>query len=58
MGLRVGVALDCNRLVLQLGMQILGIYTSRHKYFIETKVKYTHNLKLLHIQFGINGTVV
>jgi len=27
--------------------------TSRHKYLDETKVKYTHNLNLLHVHFGI-----
>jgi len=29
-------------------------YTSRHKYFDETKVEHTHNLNLLQVHFGIN----
>jgi len=33
-------------------------YTSRHKYFDETKVKYAHNLSLPHVHFGINGNVI
>jgi len=27
--------------------------TGRHKYFDEAKAKYTHNLNLIHVHFGI-----
>jgi len=33
-------------------------YTGRHKYFDETKVKYTHNVNLLLLSLGINGKVI
>jgi len=33
-------------------------YTSRHKFFDETKVNYTHNLNLLHVHFVISVNVI
>jgi len=32
-----------------------GRWSGRHKCFDETKVKYTHSLNLLLVNFGING---
>jgi len=34
------------------------MYTSWHKYFDETKVKYKHNLNILHILIGTNGKII
>jgi len=36
----------------------VALYTGRHKYFDKTKVKYTHSLNLLLVNFGINGKVI
>jgi len=33
-------------------------YTDLHKYFDKTKVKYTDNLNLLLVNFGISGKVI
>jgi len=37
---------------------MIEIYTSGHKYFDKTKVKYTLNLNLLHVHCGIIGRVI